>query len=66
MQLYPHGLDFEFQRGVLIDYDEWVWVQLKARQCPHVVEAFFDTFLQCQSLVRAGDDDDYFASLGAG
>jgi hypothetical protein len=64
LQSYPHGLDFEFQRGVLIDYDEGMWVQLKARKRPHVIHAFFDTFLQGQSLVRAGYDDDYFASLG--
>ena len=38
-------------------------VQLKARERPHVVDAFFDTFLQSQCLVRTGDDDDHFTRL---
>ena len=38
-------------------------MQLKTGKGPHMVDALFQTLLQCKGFVGAGDDDDDFACL---
>jgi hypothetical protein len=42
---YLDSLDLEFKRGVFIDNDHGVTVQLEAGERPHMVDASLDTFL---------------------
>ncbi len=55
-----HSLNFELACSLFIHNDQWMWVQLQARQRPHMVHALLETFLHSQRLVLSKDDDDNF------
>lgn len=50
-----HSLNFEFQRGILITHKHSVAVLLESRYCPHVVDTFFNGFVQSKGFVGSCD-----------
>jgi hypothetical protein len=60
---YLYCLNLQFQGGVLVDDNHWMWMHLEAGQCPHVVHTALDAPLQGQSFVCASDYDEYLARL---
>ena len=63
LRAYLDCFDLQFQRGVFVDDDHGVRVQLETRKGPHVIEPVLDAFLQGDGFVGACDDDDDFAGL---
>lgn len=62
-QAYLDSLYLQLLGGVLVDDNHWVRMQLKTREGPHMVNAFFKALLQRKGFVRASDDDDNFVCL---
>jgi hypothetical protein len=60
---YLDRLDLQLHRGVLVADDHWMGMHLERREGPHVIDALFQTLLQREGFVGAGDDDDDLACL---
>lgn len=60
---YLDGFDLQLQGGILINDDQWMWMQLEAGQSPHVVDTIFNTLLKRRGFVGACDDDNHFPGL---
>jgi len=50
-----HSLHFQFHRSILVAQNQCFRMLLKRRNGPHMIDTFFDGFVQSERLVRPRD-----------
>ncbi len=50
-----HSLNSKLKCGIFVTNEESCWMQLKGTDSPHVINSFFDCFVQSKTFVRPSD-----------